>query len=196
MSNRLLGSGTGRAAMLAAGAALLAVALVASPFADGSARHSRKAKTGTVYIKLRSNGLPHFVPPKTVREGDTLRIVNKTNPKAIGPHTFSLVTRKSFPRTKPERQECFTPEHICLAVAKWHGVKGNGPPTENPAAAGRPGWSTLGNLKRKGDSWFTGVKPNASFGQTVSINTSKGPRRLFFMCVIHPWMHGSIKVLP
>ena len=151
MSNRLLGSGTGRAAMLAAGAALLAVALVASPFADGSARHSRKAKTGTVYIKLRSNGLPHFVPPKTVREGDTLRIVNKTIPQQIGPHTFSLVTRKSFPRTKPERQECFTPEHICLAVAKWHGVKGNGPLTENPAKAGPAARSTPRQMVRHGN---------------------------------------------
>lgn len=182
--------------MVLSGVGILAVAMIASPLASGTARDSRRAKISTVYIKLRNDGLPRFVAPDRVRAGDTLRIVNKTNPGAIGPHTFSLVTRKSFPRTRPERKECFTPGHICLSVAGWHGVKGNGPPTENPAEAGKPGWSTLGNLKRKGDSWFTGSKPGASFGQKVTINTSKGPRRLFFLCVVHPWMHGSIKVQP
>ncbi len=182
--------------MLASGACLLVLAMVASPLATGSTGHARKSKTDKVYIKLRGNGLPHFVAPKKVREGDTLRIVDKTNPKAIGPHTFSLVARKARPTTKAGRQKCFTPGHICMAVAKWHGVKGNGPPTENPAEAGRPGWSMVGDLKRNGDSWFTGQKPNASFGQKVTIDTSKGPRRFFFMCVVHPWMQGSIKVLP
>lgn len=183
--------------MLASGAGLLALAMVASPIATGSGGHTRKAKTSTVHIKYRNDGLPRFFPPKRVRSGDTLRIVNQTNPHQIGPHTFALVTRKSFPRTRPQRQKCFTPGHICMAVAKWHGVTGpNSPVTENPAEAGKPGWSTLGNLKRKGDSWFTGNKPGTSFGQKVTINTSKGPRRLWFMCVVHSWMHGSIKVLP
>ena len=186
----------GRVAIVSALVGLLALAVFAAAFATGSTGNARKAKTDTVLIKYRNDGLPRFFPPKTVHSGDTLRILNKTNPHAIGPHTFSLVTRESFPRTRPDRKACFTPGHICFAVAKWHGVKGNGPPTENPAEAGRPGWSTLGNLNRKGDSWFTGSKPHASFGQEVSINTSNGPRRFFFMCVIHPWMHGSIKVLP
>jgi hypothetical protein len=181
--------------VLALGA--LAVTAIASPLATGSAGNASKAKTDTVYIKYRNDGFPRFFPPRTVRSGDTLRILNKTNPKAIGPHTFALVTRKSFPRTRPQRKKCFTPGHICLSIAGWLGVKGpNGQVTENPGEAGKPGWSTLGNLKRKGDVWFTGGKPGTSFAQKVTINTSKGPRRLFFLCAIHPWMHGSIKVLP
>ena len=48
-----------------------------------------------------------------------------------------------------------------MAIAKWHGVKGEGPPTKNPAKAGKPGWDTEGSLSKTGDSWFTGEKPGS-----------------------------------
>ena len=175
----------------------MAIAAFATSFATGSTGEARKAQTKTVYIKLRKSGLPHFVAPNTIRNGDTLRIVNKTNAKAIGPHTFSMVARKEIPRTKPQRKKCFTPKHICFSVAIWHGVTGpNSPPTINPVKAGPDGWSTEGTLKRTGDSWFTGAKHNASFEQEVNFDPSKGQKRLSFQCAIHPWMHDSIKVLP
>ena len=53
-------------------------------------------------------------------------MLNQTNPKQVGPHTFSLVTKGSIPKTPKARQTCFTPKHICMSIAKWHGVKGNG----------------------------------------------------------------------
>jgi hypothetical protein len=178
-------------------AGLLALGALAATGATGSTGSASRATTKTVYIKERKSGLPHFVAPNTIRRGDTLRVVNKTSAKAIGPHTFSLVTRKAIPRTKPQRKKCFTPHHICFSVAIWHGVTGpNSPPTINPVNAGPAGWSTLGNLKRTGDSWFTGAKRNASFEQEVSFDPSKGQKRLSFLCVVHPWMHDSIKVLP
>jgi hypothetical protein len=188
----------GRAALASALVALVAIAAFAASFATGSTGGASRAKTKTVYIKLRKSGLPHFVAPNTIREGDTLRIVNKTSAKAIGPHTFSTVTRKVIPRTKPARRKCFTPHQICLRIAIWHtGSRGpNSPVIHNPATAGEAGWSTLGNLKRKGDSWFTGFKRNASFEQEVTFDPSKGQKRLSFLCAIHPWMHDSIKVLP
>jgi hypothetical protein len=114
----------------------------------------------------------------------------------VGPHTFSLVEESEFPETASQRKKCFTPKHICKAVAEWHGVKGEGPPTKNPAKAGKPGWDTEGSLSKKGDSWFTGEKPGASYTQVVSADTSNGPTTITFMCAIHPWMHGSIEVLP
>ena len=183
--------------MLAGLLALGAIAATSATGSTGSTGSASRAHTKTVYIKLRHNGLPHFVAPNTIRDGDTLRIVNKTNAKAIGPHTFSMVARKDIPRTKPQRKKCFTPHHICFAVAIWHGVKGpNSPPTINPVEAGPDGWSTEGTLKRTGDSWFTGAKKNASFEQEVTFDPTKGQKRLSFMCAIHPWMHDSIKVLP
>jgi hypothetical protein len=149
----------------------------------------------TVHIKDGKQGL-RFVAPKTVVTGEDLTIVNETNPKKVGPHTFSLVTKGSIPKTAKARQICFTKGHICKAIAQWHGVKGNGPVKVNPALAGAPGWDTLGSVTTKGDSWFTGEKPGTSITQQVSTDTSGGPTRIYFMCAIHPFMHGSIEVLP
>jgi hypothetical protein len=103
------------------------------------------------------------------------------------------VTKGSLPKTPKARQVCFTPKHICMAIAKWHGVKGNGPVKVNPAEAGLPGWDTMGSVTKKGDSWFTGEKPGTSFAQPVS---AAAGTTIYFMCAIHPWMQGSIEVLP
>ena len=94
---------------------------------------------------------PGFVAPATVHQGDELNIVNETDPKKVGPHTFSLVTKASLPKTPKARKNCFTPKHICLSIAKWHGFN---PKTEkitiNPVEAGPEGWSTMGNNTQEG----------------------------------------------
>jgi hypothetical protein len=149
----------------------------------------------TVFIKEGKGGL-HFEVPKTIADGEELAVVNTTNPHKVGPHTFALVTKGSIPTTPKGRQLCFTPNHICKAIAGWHGVKGNGPVKVNPVEVGPEGWSTMGSLTKKGDSWFTGEKPGTSIKQKVDVDTSAGPTRIYFMCAIHPWMHGSINVLP
>jgi hypothetical protein len=151
--------------------------------------------TDTIYIQ-DTKGALKFVAPESVHQGDQLKIVNETNPKKVGPHTFSLVTKSSQPKTPQARKNCFTPKHICLSIAKWHGFD---PKTEritiNPAKAGAPGWSTLGSTTEKGDSWFTGEKPGTSFSQPVSADPAT-TSTLYFVCAIHPWMQGSVKVLP
>jgi hypothetical protein len=148
----------------------------------------------TVYIKSGGGGPAgglRFVAPKTIASGAELEVLNQTNPHKVGPHTFSLVTKGSLPKTRKAENNCFTPKHICMAIAKWHGVKGNGPPTINPAEAGAEGWDTEGSLTKKGDSWFTGSKKGASFEQVVS---AKAGETIHFMCAIHPWMQGSVEV--
>jgi hypothetical protein len=176
--------GSAKLAVLAATAVL--VALWAPAFASASA---------TVYIKDGQGGL-RFEAPKTIVAGEDLKVQNTTNPHKVGPHTFSLVQKSLIPKTAKQRQLCFTKGHICKAIAGWHGVKGNGPVKVNPVDVGTPGWSTLGSLTEKGDSWFTGEKPGASIEQPVSADTTAGPTRIYFMCAVHPWMHGSIEVLP
>jgi hypothetical protein len=146
----------------------------------------------TVYMKAGKGGL-HFEAPKTIVAGEELEVLNQTNPKQVGPHTFSLVTKGSIPKTPKARQTCFTPHHICMAIAHWHGTSGNGPIAKNPAKAGAEGWDTLGSVSKKGDSWFTGEKPKTSIVQKV---TAAAGTTIYFMCAIHPWMHGSIEVLP
>jgi hypothetical protein len=146
----------------------------------------------TVYIKAGKGGL-RFEAPKTIVAGQELEVLNQTNAKQVGPHTFSLVTKGSLPKTPKARQVCFTPKHICMSIAHWHGVKGNGPVKVNPVDAGAEGWDTLGSITKKGDSWFTGTKPSASITETV---TAAAGTSIYFMCAIHPWMQGSIQVLP
>jgi hypothetical protein len=51
----------------------------------------------------------------------------------------------------------------------------------------------MGSVKKEGDSWFSGEKPGGTVEQVV---TAKAGTTLYFMCAIHPWMQGSIKVLP
>jgi hypothetical protein len=182
--------------LVAAATVVAALCISASAIAAPQAPTATASGTApTVFIKQSGKKL-FFEAPKTIADGEELAVVNTTNPKEVGPHTFSLVTKGSIPTTAKGRQLCFTPHHICKAIADWHGVKGNGPVKVNPAEAGPEGWSTLGSLSKEGDSWFTGNKPDASIVQKVDFDTTAGPTRIYFMCAIHPWMHGTINVLP
>jgi hypothetical protein len=148
----------------------------------------------TVYIKDSGKGGLRFEAPKTIVFGQELEVLNETNPHRVGPHTFSLVTKGSLPKTPKARQTCFTPKHICMAIAKWHGTNGNGPVTKNPVKAGAEGWDTLGSVTKTGDSWFTGEK-KAGTSITEPVTAAAGTT-IYFMCAIHPWMQGHIEVLP
>jgi hypothetical protein len=147
--------------------------------------------TQKIDIEL-TKGKLKFVGPESVTVGDQLEIDNTTNPKQVGPHTFSLVTKGSLPKTPKARKNCFTPKHICLAIAIWHGFN---PKTEeitkNPAKAGPAGWSTAGSGTKKGDSWFTEKK-----GETLSQEvTAAAGTTLYYMCAVHPWMQGKVNVV-
>jgi hypothetical protein len=173
--------------IIAIAAGLIAVCA----FAPAMANAAELGPANTVYIKAGKGGL-RFEAPKTIASGAELEVLNQTNPKQVGPHTFSLVTKGSIPKTPKARQTCFTPKHICMSIAKWHGATANGPVKVNPVEVGLEGWDTLGSLTKKGDSWFTGEKPKASIVQKVS---AAAGTTIYFMCAIHPWMHGSIEVV-
>lgn len=187
MKQRLSRVSTKGIIALAAG---LIATLAVAPTLAGAADDLGSANT--VYMKDGKGGL-RFEAPKTIVNGEELEVLNQTNPKQVGPHTFSLVTKGSIPKTPKARQTCFTPKHICMSIAKWHGVTGNGPVKVNPVEVGLEGWDTLGSITKKGDSWFTGSKPNTSITQKVS---AAAGTTIYFMCAIHPWMHGSTEVLP
>jgi plastocyanin len=146
----------------------------------------------TIEIKLEGKKMGFF-GPGTVHEGEELRIVNDTKPSQVGPHTFSLVEKGALPKTAQARKSCFTPAHICLSIAEWHHFN---PKTEKvgkpEVEVGPEGWSTLGSVKKEGDSWFT-EKAGAETERKV---TAKAGTTLYFMCAVHPWMQGKVKVLP
>ncbi|HET8639347.1 MAG TPA: hypothetical protein VFL89_03765 [Solirubrobacterales bacterium] len=199
MKARKTASASRKIGLAAAVMALIALGAIVPALAIGAYGSEATATTPgsvpTVYIKDGKKGL-RFVAPSSVTAGEELKVVNETDPHKVGPHTFSLVTKGSLPKTHKAQKICFTKGHICKAIANWHGVKGNGPVKENPAEAGAAGWDTLGSLTTKGDSWFTGEKPGTSIVQQVTVDTTAGAQRIYFLCAIHPWMRGSINVLP
>jgi hypothetical protein len=188
LRNLFTGSAALRAIALAAPLAAV-ISIVLAPGLAGAAV-TPTGVTDTIHIVLVKGKLK-FEAPETVTQGDELEVVNDTNPKQVGPHSFSLVTKGSQPKTGPARKNCFTPNHICLSIAKWHGFN---PKTEkisvNPAEAGPEGWSTMGSTSKKGDSWFTEKK-----GESLAQLVSAQPQTLYFMCAVHPWMQGKINVV-
>ena len=97
---------------------LLAVA-AAIPTLAPAAGEGSSADT----VVISGKGGLRFEAPKTIVDGEELTILNETDAHKVGPHTFSLVTKSSLPKTPKARQLCFTPHHICKAIAGWHGVK-------------------------------------------------------------------------
>ena len=180
-----------RALVLVATTALLALAISG---AVSTAAVTPTGNTAVVSIEL-TKGKLKFVGPKTVTAGDQLEILSKTNPKQVGPHTFSLVTKGSLPKTRKAQQSCFSPKKICLAIAKWHGFN---PKTEkitkNLVKAGPAGWSTMGDATGKtGDSWFSGESKK---GTHVSQQVTAEPGTvLHYLCAVHPEMQGEVEVV-
>jgi len=181
-----------RALSLAVAATALTLVLGASGLAGAAVVPT--GTTATISMEL-AKGKLKFAGPETVTVGDSLEVINKTNPKQVGPHTFSLVTRGSLPKTRKAMNSCFSPKKICLAIAKWHGFN---PKTEkittNLVKAGPAGWSTMGDSSgKKGDSWFTGEKKKGTHvTQTV---TAEAGTTLYFMCAVHPEMQGQVEVV-
>jgi hypothetical protein len=172
---------------------LAALALLAALVVPNLATAESVVAEGAATIEIKMEGKKMgFFGPGTVREGQELRVVNTTKPSMVGPHTFSLVTKGSLPKTAKQRQTCFTPGKICMGIAKWYGLKGEENPKEPLVAVGQEGWDTMGTVTKKGDSYFFGKKGEA-IEQVVS---AKAGTTLYFMCAVHPWMQGSVKVLP
>jgi hypothetical protein len=175
-----------RALVLAA--SLAAFALIVSGVGSAGAQTTA---TPVVTMEL-AKGKLKFSGPESVFVGEKLEIVNKTNPKQVGPHTFSLVTKGSLPKTRKAMNGCFAPKKICLAIAQWHGFN---PKTEriskNIVKVGPAGWSTMGNATgKKGDSWYT-EKKGATFSQAV---TAAAGTTLHYICAVHPEMQGEVEV--
>src|SRR4051794_30774187 len=163
----------------AAAAPLAALALLAALVVPNLATAETlvaEESVATIEIKLEGKKMGFF-GPATVHQGEELRIVNDTKPSQVGPHTFSLVEKGLLPKTAKQRQSCFSPAHICLSIAEWHHFN---PKTEElgkvEVETGPKGWSTMGSLKKEGDSWFSGEKPG---GETERKVTAKAGTTLY-----------------
>ena len=176
---------------------VLGALTVAGAGGGSAAAKSAAAKPDVTKIKIelvRKDKDLFFDGPATVPQGDQLQIKNNTNPRAIGPHTFSLVHQNVRPQGKNQIKACEKElKGICGAVAiDWHEVNlQTGQIGVNPVEVGKHGWDTKGNLKHKGDSVVLERK-GEKFQQKV---TAPVGTTLYYMCVVHPFMQGQIEVV-
>ena len=179
--------------LLAVAAPLGALAVVGIG-GSASATPSGKADTAVISAEfIRKDRALLFEGPDTVAAGTQLKVKNNTNPKAVGPHTFSLVRKSDLPTTKNQIKACGKKlKAICGAIIKWHHVNlDTGEVGVNPVKAGKGGWDQEGSEKRKGDSVVLERK-GESFKQKV---TAKAGETLYFICAVHPFMQGKIDVV-
>ncbi len=162
---------------------IVAVALVAGVGA-GSAHAAKTVRTAggfefepNRYIRdtLR------FVPGRiTVRPNERVTWVDRD--QAPDPHTITIVARRNMPTTIEQVFEC----QIC-SLALAHLEDPENPESSDIATLrvnrGRPG------LDRQGDSLF--LVPDGRISARV---TARAGRTLHYLCAIHPWMQGSIRV--
>lgn len=144
-------------------------------------------------IEMKGGGKNlRFVGPKSVRKGKALRVVNRTNPERVGPHTFTLVSKKAMPTTKKQINKCFAgPRRLCFRAAVAHEVDFETFEVARPLVeVGRPGWDRPFTKTSVGDSWYTETQDEA-FSQKVS---AKRGKTLRFLCIVHPFMQGKVEV--
>ena len=166
--------------MLSAAATAAVPALAAS-----SPKHAKLVAKGGAsfkpnqFVKDGQRWVPGTV---VIASGGTLKLSSKTT--TGDPHTFSIVKKSDVPRTLNQVFDC----SICNTIAQSHGVDPNGPPPSGP-----PPITTVDvhndGFNEPGDSQF--VPPRG----TVNVHiTAKRGTTLHFICIIHPWMQGVVKV--
>ena len=180
-------------------ALLVAAAITAGvgATAAGAGREGRqagltvvKAVTSAPKVKVNryiQDGLRWDKDVYKVKSGATIKIVNDAADE--GPHTFTIVQKKDEPRTGLQMLNC----KICLTLAKAHGANPNSdaPPKFQYLENG-VGQKTPPNVDRPGDSGVTGPGKK---GESISLKvTAKPGTKLYFMCLIHPWMQAELVV--
>ena len=185
MKNRKLAVGT-VGLCLALGASGVAVA------ANTAAVPKKTTITAITSIKMVPNryiqdGLRWNKDDYVIKSGGTLTILN--NAADEGPHTFTVVKEKDLPRTAKAVENC----RICNTLAKAHGADPNSdaPPKFQYLENG-VGTHTAPQVNQPGDSGVTG---KGTKGESINLTvTAPAGTKLYFMCLIHPWMQAVVNV--
>lgn len=111
-----------------------------------------------------------------VRSGGSVRLANKA--KTQDPHTLSVVKKSELPKTAAQALNCAA----CGPIFESHGDPESDEfkPLVDVGAAG---------FDQPGDSIFIGPRGTVSFDVTAAKGTS-----LYYLCAIHPWMQGRLRV--
>jgi uncharacterized cupredoxin-like copper-binding protein len=162
-----------------------------SAVASGASAPKRANIKAVQTVKLKVNryiqdGLRWDKDTYTVASGGTLHVVN--NAPDEGSHTLTVVKEKDLPRTVAKVLNC----KICNTLGEAHGADPNSDaPPKFLFLENGVGQATPPNVDRAGDSAVVDAKKGASVDLKV---TAKKGTTLYFMCLIHPWMQGEVKV--
>ena len=149
-----------------------------------------KAVTSVPVMKVNryiQDGLRWDKDVYTVKSGGTLHIVNDAADE--GPHTFTVVREQDLPKTSLAIVNC----KICLKLGKAHGANPNSDaPPKFPFLENGVGQKTPPLVDRPGDSGVTGPGKK---GESIDLKvTAKPGTKLYFICLIHPWMQAVLDV--
>jgi plastocyanin len=176
----------GMTATVAALAAVIAGVAVASSHAAGLT--IKATDKGASYVINKSvTDKMYFTPGvATVKSGQTLTFEYDGKP-AEEPHTITIVSSKDLPKTAAQINNC----NICNRTAAGHLKNPKAPPGPTNDIAhwtvdkGKPG------LDGPGDS----IAIEGAKHKSISIKvTAPAGTVLHFICAVHPWMQGTIKV--
>ncbi len=171
-------------------AAVAATAAVASRSQPAASVTTIKAVTSMPKVKINrfiQDQLRWDKDTYSVKSGSTLHIVNDAADE--GPHTFTIVVRQDEPKTAQQVANC----KICLTLAKAHGANPNSDaPPKFPFLENGVGQKTPPAVDRPGDSGVTGPGKK---GESIDLRvTAKPGSKLYFICLIHPWMQAVLNV--
>lgn len=171
---------TRRISLLVAVTTLAAIAIAAAAIAASGGNATLTANTGSKFVINKYAQDQSRWTPGTVTVGPhgTLTVKSKPGP----PHTFSIVKTSDLPKTPRQIEQC----KVCERLGKAHGAPeghSDAPPKHPVLDVGGAG------IDQVGDSVV--LRPGKA--TTLKISAKKGTT-LHFMCVIHPWMQGTLQV--
>jgi hypothetical protein len=145
----------------------------------------------TIKMKFNPEQGPFFQAPSQVDKGERLEIVNRTNPKDIGPHTFTLVKESLVDSGRDQRRCGNLRSKVCKRIVRAHRFDlETGVPGRTVVDRGKNGWDRQFTKERSGDSWYTETQ-DENHSRKVKADVGK---RLYFFCIIHPEMQGELEV--
>ncbi|HEV7844990.1 MAG TPA: plastocyanin/azurin family copper-binding protein [Thermoleophilaceae bacterium] len=170
---------------VAAVSVITAAAIAVPAFAAAPSRAIQKVVGGTKFVPNRSiSDTMHFKKDVIqVQKGGKITLVDTTKQ----PHSFSLVKSKQVPQTVKQVENCFG-KGPCDEIAIAHGAVNpdtgeEQDPTTPLVNAGKAGFNQPGDSVLIPPGGKTTVPVSAPAGATLS-----------YICAIHPWMQGKIKV--
>jgi hypothetical protein len=170
-------------------AAICAGAIGATAVGASASDADRQDGVATITMELEGKRA-FFAGAKSVESGSDLAIVNNTDPREIGPHTFTLVEKSELPKGEQEMKDCFKfKSEFCLKIVKHHKVNlKTGEIGKPDIDVGKKGWDA--SYGKKGDSWATAEEGE----ETDRVVSAKPGSKLFYFCLVHPDMQGKVKV--